>query len=285
MSDRNNRGTRDFSMYDGMATAALEEILRLDAEAPEGEESDLELILYVMGVLADRRKKSGNFTGKTAEQAYESFIQNYLPEVEELENSQPRRGGRKHAPNLWLKRMAAAAAVVVLVLFGSITAKALGFDVWKIVAIWAQETFHLGAEGQTDGPEGDDKLEYESLLDVIPTENGAPRVVPTWIPERFELSDVIVYETPNKKKYVAVYINGSAKVRITIQSYLENDPEKMEQNEGLVEIYTIAGIDYYLCSNLEQSRAAWINNTYECYISGELTIEELKMMIDSIGKG
>ena len=37
--------------------------------------------------------------------------------------------------------------------------------------------------------------------------------------------------------------------------------------------------------NVEQIRAVWIVNSYECIISGDLSIEELKMMIDSIGKG
>ena len=48
MSENLNRGARDFSKYDTMATADLEEILRLDAESPEGAESDTELLLYVM---------------------------------------------------------------------------------------------------------------------------------------------------------------------------------------------------------------------------------------------
>lgn len=287
MSDQKNRVNRDFSVYDAMETAELEEILRLDAEAPEGEESDLELILHVMEVLADRRRRNGSFTGKTAEEAYESFIQHYLPEVEEPENSDTGSGKpiRRHA--LCLRRLMAAAAVIVIVLFGSMTAKAFGFDVWKIVAIWAQETFHLGKEGQTDvdGPRSDDGLEYESLLDVMTTENDAPDVVPTWIPDGFELSVIDIFETPTQKKYVALYINGKLQLRVIIQSYLDTDPEQMEQSEGFLGIYQFEGIDYYLFSNHDIAKAAWINGNYECYISGELTIEELKTMIDSIGKG
>ena len=259
----------------------------MDAEAPAGEESDLELILYVMGVLADRRNRSGNFTGKTAEEAYESFIQHYLPEVEEPENSYRESEQPKRRPILHLRKLTAAAAVLLVVVFGSVTAKAFGVNVWQIVATWAQETFHLGTEGKTDvdAPKGNDELEYESLLDAFPSANGSPDVIPTWIPDRYELSKIVVDEAPAHKKYFAVYNDCEICLTITIQLYLEDNPHQIEQGEGLVEIYKIGGIDYYLFSNLNQSQAAWINSDYECLISGELTIDELKTMIDSIGKG
>ena len=59
MSENRNRGIRDFSNYDSMETEELEEILRSDADAPESKESDTELLLYIMEVLAKRRKRSG----------------------------------------------------------------------------------------------------------------------------------------------------------------------------------------------------------------------------------
>ena len=70
---------RDFSKYEAMSTEELEEILRLDAEAPEGAQSDTELVLYILEVLASRRN-TNNITGNTAQEAWESFQQNYMPE-------------------------------------------------------------------------------------------------------------------------------------------------------------------------------------------------------------
>ena len=60
MSENQNRN--DYSQYDSMTTEELEEILRLDAEAPQGQAADGELIFYVMEVLAKREKE--NSTGK-----------------------------------------------------------------------------------------------------------------------------------------------------------------------------------------------------------------------------
>ena len=56
MSEQLDRRARDFSKFDSMTTEALQQILRLDAMKPEGEESDAEELFYIMGVLADRRR-------------------------------------------------------------------------------------------------------------------------------------------------------------------------------------------------------------------------------------
>lgn len=280
MSDMNNRVNPDYSIYDLMETAALEEILRQDAEAPEGEESDLELILYVMEVLAERRKTSGEFTGKTAEEAYQSFIQHYLPEVEALEY-------KKRHPMLRLRRMAAAAAVVAVIFVGSFTAKAFGVEIWNIVATWAEETFHLGDASHVEigRPDPEDESQYTSLQQALIENNCDASIVPTDIPDGYDLVSVDVLVNPMRKKCVATYDNGEKRLKITVQSYLDGYPEQIEHSDGLAEVYECDGIAFYLFSNLELSQAVWVNGSYECVISGELTIEELKTMIDSIGKG
>ena len=61
MSENQNCGIGDLSQFDVMTTEELEEILRLDAEMPEGQESDTEKILYIMEVLAQRNKQNRTF--------------------------------------------------------------------------------------------------------------------------------------------------------------------------------------------------------------------------------
>ena len=68
MSENQNRRVGNLSKYDAMTTEELEEILRLDAEAPQEQESDIEMILYIMEVLAKRKRNNGH-TGKTAQEA------------------------------------------------------------------------------------------------------------------------------------------------------------------------------------------------------------------------
>lgn len=283
MSVNQDRGPRDFSKYDSMTMEELEEVLRFDPESPEDEEPDVELLLYVLEVRANKRKQLNiEVTGKTALEAYESFRQDYLPQLEEMDSPQPAEEKPKRKPLRLLRGLTAAAAVLAFVIFGTVTANAFGLDIWKVVATWAQETFHLaGSDTELDEPKAENELQYSSLQELLP-ETG---LIPTWIPEGYELYEIDVAENPMQKIYVAVYEKNDVLLKITVQSYLNSNPEQIEQSEGFIEEYESSGIKYYFFSNYEMIRAAWINGSYECYISGELTIDELKEMIDSIGKG
>ena len=277
MSENQNRGNIDFAQYDSMATEELEEILRLDAEMPEGQESDTDKILYIMEVLTER-KRNNSHTGNTALEAFESFKQNYMPETDNhiIPMKTKRRGSR------WIRSLAAAAAVLVILVASSVTAKAFGFDIWKAVVQWTQETFHFGGRGNSDT---DNNLPYASLQEALEKGNTPAWLVPTWIPDAFKLTDINVEQTPAKKRYAAIYKKGNKTLRITVQDYLDGDAFYVEQSDGLVEEYEGSGTVYYLFSNQEHNRAVWLYESYECDISGEVTIDELKKMIDSIQKG
>ena len=76
MSENKCRAERDFSRFDSMSTAQLQEILRQDA-LQESTEPDTEKILYITEVLAKREKQRN--PSAEVQRAYESFVQNYLP--------------------------------------------------------------------------------------------------------------------------------------------------------------------------------------------------------------
>ena len=53
-------------------------------------------------------------------------------------------------------------------------------------------------------------------------------------------------------------------------------------NTPFLEIYTADGVDYYIFSNTDTLQVVWSIGEFECQIVGEITIEEMKAMIDSI---
>ena len=281
MSENQNRGISDLSKYDAMTTEELEEILRLDAQAPEEQESDTDKILYIMEVLTERKRNNGH-TGKTALEAYESFKQNYMPEVEEPDIHNEKPATVKNRFPRWLRGLTAAAAVLVILVLGSVTAKAFGTDLWKTVVKWTQETFHFGEWGNS---ESNENLPYSSLQEALEDDEITTSLVPNWFPSGYELADIKVKYSPIQTIYTAIYTNGEQNLRITLQDHLEGKPIYVEQSEGLVEEYEVSGITYYLFSNYEYNRAVWLYESYECDISGEVTIDELKKMIDSIQEG
>lgn len=271
---------RDFSKYEAMETEELEEILRLDAEAPVGVESDTELIFYILEVLASRRNTE-NITGNAAQKAWESFKQNYMPE-EPLEPVEVKK------PASWMRRLVAAAAVVALLIFIPISTSALTLqEVLDIFARWAKETFSfVSSENAEIGePSPEDEESYTSLQAALIDDNRNPDIVPIWIPDGFAVEKIEKDVTPIQETYLARYNNGTQAFFIRIQNYLDGDFQKVEIEDDYFEIYTVSSVDYYLFENDDQYRVCWVVDSYECIISGDLSIKDIKLMIESIGKG
>ena len=114
MSEQLDRRARDFSKFDSMTTEALQQILRLDAMKPEGEESDTEELLYIMEVLADRRRNDSTYTGKTAQQAFEDFQKYYMPEVSDDDTANATPAKQNKLSVLWTRRIATVAAALAM---------------------------------------------------------------------------------------------------------------------------------------------------------------------------
>ena len=279
MSENEQRRVRDLSQYDSMTTEALEQILRADAEAPAEQESDIELILYIMEVLA-RRKKENQQSGKTAQQAWESFRQHYFPEQEIQER-------RNVSSRPWLRRMIACAATVILILCIPLSTRAFSFEeLWDVVARWAKETFSFvsGDAEQVSEPEATDAIEYTSLRDLLERNEVDSNIIPSWIPDGFVLEKVEKNITPQEEIYRSTYTRGNQKFKIIIRTFMPSDQHVFEIEKETSEIYESSGVNYYIFQNKDQLRSVWISNAYECNISGDLSVDEIKKMIDSIGE-
>lgn len=281
MSEKLNR---DFSRYETMETEELEEILRLDAEAPEGAQSDAELILYILEVLASRRNAK-NITGNTAQESWESFQKNYLDE-ESAEDIQEPKKQKTAAP--WLRRLTAAAAVVVLMVCIPLSAKAFGWEgLWNVFARWARETFSFVSVESANTPEPDAGAHgaITSFQELLELGHCDPSIIPTWVPEGFVLEKFERDTTPVQDIFLAIYKNGDRVLKIRVQKFVSTDMYHLEVGEDFLEVYTVSETDYYILENNGQTQVDWLVDSYECIISGDISVEEAKKMIDSIEKG
>lgn len=288
MPDIQDRKDSRFSRYDAMSTEDLQAFLREDASKPMGEESDTKEILYVMEVLAKRRKEQTG--GKDPAEALASFKNKYYTENETPYFSESVPAAHKRSSSGRWKRglVAAVAAVFILVVGNSITASALGFDLFAIIAKWTQETFHFGYVGQneeTNTPSPDFARPCASLQSALDEYKISTALLPTWLPEGYLETDIKTVETPAQRQFFANYQKEDSSIRIRITDYLNVHPSQVEQSDSLIELYTSNGIDFYIFDNYDQLKAVWITDNYECSIAGPLSVSEIKEMIDSIGKG
>ena len=281
MSEMNSR--ESYPRYNEMTTEQLREILRKHAHGELEIEPDTEELFYIMEVLANRENENPEKQIKSTEEAYATFVKHYAPEMAEEKPIPFSKRGAVTAR--WMKRVAVVAIVFVTLTTAAVSAKAFVPDFWEKVASWTKEFFHF--QDVSDGteekdPETENNAELDSLRDALDQYAGVLELVPNWIPGGYIFADVNVKETPKALLISAVYEKEDEQLFIRIRQEYGSDPVQIEKNEDLIEIYTADGVDYYIFSNYETLQTAWVAGEFECIISGKITLEEMKRIIDSI---
>ena len=280
MSEMNSR--ESYPRYNEMTTEQLREILRKHAHGELEKEPDTEELFYIMEVLANRESENPEKQIKSTEEAYATFVKHYAPEMAEEPILFPKRGA---VATRWMKRVAVVAIVFVALTTAAVSAKAFAPEFWDKVAIWTKEIFRFG--DVTDGTEGGEpdkeaNIELNSLLEVMDRYEAPRNLAPSWIPEGYICVNADGKDTPKALSISAAYEKDGEQLFIRIRQVFGTKPQQIEKSDDLIEIYTADGVDYYIFSNYEMLQTAWVAGEFECIISGKITLEEMKRIIDSI---
>ena len=275
--------TRDFSHLDKLSTEELQEILRQDSLLDD-DSSDIDTILYITDLLAKRSDSSNN--SKDVEAAWKSFKENYYPYIsdpeplysfdspeDEVVKAKPRHLSRA------MKTLSVAAVLAVVIISGSLTASAFGYNLWGAVAEWTRDTFGFTQSSQNNGI-----YPFENLRDALDAYDIDEPIVPQWIPDGYGEDTVQTAETPDSKIIVAVSKYGSKEIKFEVKIF--DDPSNRhwlyEMFEDDVEKYSSNGIDFYIMKNDDFTRVSWAVGNNECSILCALEPKEIYRMIDSI---
>lgn len=281
MSEINSR--ESYPRYDEMTTDQLREILRKHAHGELEKEPDTEELFYIMEVLANRESENPEKQIKSTEEAYETFVKHYAPKM--AEDKPIPFSKRGTVATRWMKRVAVVAIVCVALTTAAVSAKAFAPDFWNKVAIWTREIFRFedvtdGAEGKN--PETEYNMELESLRDALDQYGIPTELAPGWIPEGYTCTNVSGKESPKALSVSAIYEKNGEQLIVKIWQAVSGEQYQVEKSENLVEIYSVNGIEYYIFSNNDSLQTAWVVRDCECFITGKITMEEMKRIIDSI---
>ena len=277
------KGQAGYSRYDEMTTEQLRELLRKHAHDELEIVPDTEELFYIMEVLANRESKKPEKQTKSAEEAYETFVKHYAPEMADNKPIPFSKHGA--VATRWMKRVAVVAVVCVALTTAAVSAKAFAPELWNKVACWTKEFFHFEEANNGTGRADPDKnisAELVSLQEVLVQHNISEKIMPTWLPEGYTFLHVSVLVTPQEQSISAKYERNGDHLIIQIRELIVSKPYQVEKNDTLIEIYSIDGVDYYIFSNDKYMQTAWIVGEYECLIIGKLTLEDMKKVIDSI---
>lgn len=292
MSDFNNNDYRDFSVFDNMSAEELERILQSDSYMLDINNSDEEIILYIMEVIAKREKENPNEELTDVNTAWTSFCENYLPYLNDDISLYDYANNGFQTPakrNITMQirtrfmRVACVIGIITAIFFaGTATAKAFGYNIWSAIAHWTDDTFFFVTPKNTDPQQGTITEGDNDLVNVLREYGINYELVPSWLPGDYVLKDLKIKESPKGNTFVAVYDDESHVILVSI-SYLSKPTGRIyEKDDKDVVIYKVNDIDHYIISNLDKADIIWRRENLECFITGEYSLDDAKKMINSI---
>lgn len=308
----NQNDSEKYAYLDQLSMERLEALIRADIESP-GNTND-EVIFHILEVMKKREQEHPTGRLVDVDEAWAEFQEHYnTPEGEGLslypttdeeshsakdtydavpvESSQRRKLLRLRPA---LRTAGIAAAIVVTIFATLITVQASGIDVFGALGRWTDETFRFvfssseAAQTSTNVLLKLENASYSDSLQAALEKCGITEdLVPTWHPIGFEASTPETIDTGlSNIVYVAFLGEEDRFYSIDIthyQSATALEARTFEKDHTPMEQYTSGTKTFYIFLNIDTVTATWSDGLLVETISGNISIDELKAIIDSIG--
>ena len=184
-----------------------------------------------------------------------------------------------------------AVAAVVAVLASMVTAQAFGVDIFGFFGRWTDERFTFtGSEGEAGYQKRFYPMEegqtttYSSLRDALDDFQLDLPLFPFWIPERFPEQEAVGTVTPDglriRTSFFAEEEGGQEALTVEYSESGEEGLADVMEKASL--IYEAGEISHYVTTEQDHCTAVWIQDDLQCEISGDITEEEMKDILDSL---
>lgn len=287
MNKQKSNDTR-YNYYSSLSTKELENLLKLDFQAPQQDDLSLDDLKIILNIVVQRSENEQNDSTFDATKSWHSFKENYLAFAEKNESLYdfPKNTVHTSTPkkHFLLYKKNIATAVVLCLFLGLCSTTAIAQDLLHEIATWSKEVFWFNTTSST-GNSSNSSTELDiDMQRIFHFNEIPPNLIPTHLPGTLTQTYQKIYENSFEKCIITLYENEILDTTIRIRvSYLFSDVTNIyEKDSSDVSIYQKDGIDYYIMNNLDTVSAIWKNGSFECQISGNITRDELKQIIDSI---
>jgi len=170
------------------------------------------------------------------------------------------------------------AAVIIITILALLYGTPVGASVRLSIATWTSETFSFGQRrfGTQINPE------LESLHTALADNGVTEKLAPTWLPDGFVLFDITAVPSSTQTIFHSFFEADTRGITIQIVVLYGISTYTYEKDENPIEVYPRNGIDHYIMTNNGITSVVWTTKNYECIIAGDISVEEVKQMIDSI---
>lgn len=283
---------------DKLSTEELEKLLRQDIEADSEEVPDIAYISAILEVIHERKALEAEQESVDVEAAWQNFQQFYREDPLSLQNDSPRPEPSPHPRRSEQKakskkqggwrRLLPIAAIVAVLVCGSMAASAFGFDLFELFAGWNSEHFQFVSPWRTEEADGQGAEDPFRQLRETVEEFTDISIVPNWFPEGTQATAHITQESMSNRIRISATYNynfGSFDFVIYIYDMPQEQTAIYQKDDSIVIEHVTHDIVHYIIGNNEKGTATWQNGNIEVMIQGDLAPTELEEMIDSIYSG
>ena len=181
----------------------------------------------------------------------------------------------------------AAVAAAICVVLMAIPRTAGAESVFQVLYRWTESVFEFFSSGNS----GVTTVEYQfktdneglqQLYDTMVAEGVTEPVVPMWLPEGYELSELKTEEISEGKKVFAKFVKGTDGLLISYQFKQSQKKTQYEKADPAINQYDVDGNSHFLFTNKGRTSATWQQNGVECVIGTTLKEDTVRKIIASI---
>ena len=298
------KNNEKYAYLNRLSTEQLEELLRMDAE--EARPGNEDVVFHILEVIEQREDEHPTGRIPDVDKAWAEFQEYYnIPEgvdaslypcetEPDASSENPAEFSHPRRPRLhrWLKQGLVAVIAVAAVFGGMVAAQAAGIDVFGTIGRWTDEVFHFVPSADennqaTGAYAGENAPEYSDLREALASLEIDESLAPTWFPNGFEAGnlEVVSSSVSDIVNFVASSENGTTFsldiIRYTSADYLSGT--QFEKDTENIEQYSNDQQTFYILSNVDTITATWSDGLIVEQITGNISDEYMKKIIDSIG--
>ena len=170
-----------------------------------------------------------------------------------------------------------AAAMVVFIIAVSITASAMGYNLWGWMPKWNSELLSF----ESESPQIEtNSISLHGIPSVLTSLGIDEPLYPTWLPDDLMRIESVFEEDP---LFLHEAYSGNGRfLSITVYPYESSETAVYQKEDCSPEEYIIGSNPHFIFSNTNETTAIWYTENYTTLIIGNITVDEMKWILNSV---
>ena len=192
----------------------------------------------------------------------------------------------KRSHKTW-KRLLPLVAILVLLL-GAVSSQASGDGLFGMFAKWTSEIFHLDDSAKPEVSIGHIDMEvgelreYDNPQDMLDDFDIKGQLLPTWLPDGLGEPECWATYDNGGLKMCILFDTADSLLKFQYTQIVTDDAADIERDYHELSSWEKAGTRYYYFTDLTLSKIVWTNGVFECRALGNLELETLRQVVESI---